>query len=441
MIRCEKCDWELEIHIKDNNKILLICPNPKCEYRSSEIEINDIGKIISSKIIESKIVKNDLKKDRIAVINDNLYKEEYLEDDKLNSSIINVFKRKGKIKKYNIFCLDFSSRMDINIPYNEDYLNSLVDKIKMDKILPNSIKNELYDLIKPPISFIRASIFAFSWLIYNNIKKMTVEDFQSIQIVALTGKSEEIFRFPNFINQTTLDILVEFIKIAKIKRNEYKSLEILNYRDFSNALEKIAELIIEIKEISTYENIDIYFYIIGDHMTKDNQYFNPIRKIIYTMEDLEPFTINVINLNITGSDSLYQQMATKYHGIYSKEFTLKGLLNAIIYGKYGSDLDSYSSIKTIKKISEKRRNSKSIKQTTISDIKQKKDIKYKIEEKPEYISTEDKAELDNAFINNYLNQYKEIKVLEDNIERISIQRKADKILEKLIDEIKRDKNY
>ncbi|TFF89402.1 MAG: hypothetical protein EU549_00765 [Promethearchaeota archaeon] len=459
MKRCENCGNELEIQIKEKNKIILVCTNPQCRYKSSEIVINDL--LVSKDIeIHSKAPESNIIKDKISKATNNSYLSEEDSIDKVKQSEnenVNfesygskkLFYRKGKIIGFDIFCLDFSSRMDIDIPHEKDYLDSYLNKIKEDKTLSESIKTELIDLITSPISYFRAAIFAISKLIIDNIKKMTVEDFHSLQILSLTGESDEIFRFPNFKDQTTLDIVKDFIKISELKRKEYNSMEILEFRDFSNALDNITELIIEVKEVFPDKNININFLVIGEHKTRDNQYFNPIRKIKYKMEDLQPFSINIINLNPTSSENIYRQIVNRYNGIYSLEFTLKGLLNAILNKKFGSDLNfekfkipGIDHIKNLKSIEVTKSPSKSkipSKPKTPIITPKKPDngsipsSKYNFIKPKKPITSLDKIEEDDNFFKEYLEKEEEKKDWDKNIENIPIRRKSDGILESLIE--------
>jgi hypothetical protein len=449
MKRCENCGNELEIQIKGKNKIILVCTNPQCGYKSSEIEINDllVSKDIKihSKAIESNIIKGQISK---AENNSYLSKDDLIdkfkqsENEKVDFESYGskkVFYRKGQIKAFDIFCLDFSSRMDIDIPYEKDYLDLYLNKIKEDKTLSDSIKHELIDLITPPISYFRAAIFALSQLIIDNIKKMTVADFQSLQILSLTGKSDEIFRFPNFKDQTNLDIINEFIKISELKRKEYNSMEVLEFRDFSNAIDNIAELIIEVKETFPNKDININFLLIGGHKTKENQYFNPIRKIKYKMEDLQPFNINIINLNPTSSENIYQQIVKRYNGIYSLEFTLKGFLNSILNKKFSNDSDfkkyKIPGIDNKKEISTKP---PSKPRTPIITPKKPDNESVPISKyptlKPEKaITSEDEIKEEDEFFEEYLEKEEEKKDWDKNIENIPLRRKSDGILESLIE--------
>jgi hypothetical protein len=227
--------------------------------------------------------------------------------------------------------------MDIEIPYDNDYLTSWKNKILSDGILSDQVKNKLIELLNPPISYFRAALFTFSNLILKNIKKMTFEDFQSFQIISLTGKSEELFRFPTFIEDINPEIIIDFINTFNIIRQEYRSINELEYRDYSSAIKNISELVIELRESYPQEEIKIYLLTIGPNTTKTNLYLNPIREIKANMEDLEPFSLNIINFNGVSLDRSFQQITRRFSGQYSRECSLKGMINAILNNLYGTD--------------------------------------------------------------------------------------------------------
>lgn len=337
MVKCRDCKFEMVFRSISKTEIILVCPNPNCNFQSSPIkrssDYTSIDVIQSSEEVTSKLSTTEL-----------IHDEESVKDDIQNENVIAdtsgtqiILSRVGKISEYIIFCLDFSTRMDIDIPYDKNYLTSWKNKILNDGILSEEVKNKLIELLNPPISYFRAALFTFSNLILKNIKKMTFEDFQSFQIISLTGKSEELFRFPTFIENINPDIIIDFINTLNIARQEYRSINELEYRDYSSAIKNISELLIELRESYPQEEIKIYLLTIGPNTTKTNLYINPIREIKANMEDLEPFSLNIINFNGVSLDRSFQLITKRFFGLYSRECSLKGMINAILNNLYGTD--------------------------------------------------------------------------------------------------------
>ena len=337
MVKCRDCKFEMVFKSISKTEIILVCPNPNCGFQSSPIKLSSdytsIDAIQASEEMTSKISTTEL-----------IHDEESVKEDIQNGNVIAdacgtqiILSRVGKINEYIIFCLDFSTRMDIEIPYDNNYLASWKNKILNDGILSDQVKNELIELLNPPISYFRAALFTFSNLILKNIKKMTFEDFQSFQIISLTGKSEELFRFPTFIEDINPEIIIDFINTFNIIRQEYRSINELEYRDYSSAIKHISELLIELRESYPQEKIKIYLLTIGPNTTKTNLYINPIREIKANMEDLEPFSLNIINFNGVSLDRSFQLITKRFSGCYSRECSLKGMINAILNNLYGTD--------------------------------------------------------------------------------------------------------
>jgi len=337
MVKCRDCKFEMVFRFLNKNEIILVCPNPNCDFQSSPIKKSSdhtsINGIQASEEINSSLATTKL-----------IHNEESVKEVFQNENVIadicgtqTILSRVGKINEYIIFCLDFSTRMDIDIPYDKNYLTSWQNKISNDGILSDQVKNKLNELLNPPISYFRAALFTFSNLILKNIKKMTVEDFQSFQIISLTGKSEELFRFPSFIENINSEIILDFINTLNIMRQEYRSNNELEYRDYSSAIRNIAELLIELRETYPKKEIKINLLTIGPNTTKTNLYINPIREIKAQMEDLEPFSLNIINFNGFSLDRSFQQITRRFSGQYSRECSLKGMINAILNNQYGTD--------------------------------------------------------------------------------------------------------
>ena len=55
-------------------------------------------------------------------------------------------------------------------------------------------------------------------------------------------------------------------------------------------------------------------------------------------EELSPFSFNIISFNSKKtSDKNYLQIAQRFRGIFSKETSFKGILNAILYKRYKTE--------------------------------------------------------------------------------------------------------
>lgn len=346
MVKCRDCKFKMVFRSINKTEIILVCPN--CDFQSSPIkkdsDYTSIDVIQSSEEMTSKLSTTEL-----------IHDEESVKEDIQDENVIadtfgtqTILSRVGKINEYIIFCLDFSTRMDIDIPYDKNYLTSWKNEILNDSLLSDHVKNKLIELLNPPISYFRAALFTFSNLILKNIKKMTFEDFQSFQIISLTGKSEELFRFPTFIENINPEIIIDFINTLNITRQEYRSNTELKYRDYSSAIKNISELLIELRETYPQEEIKIYLLTIGPNTTKTNLYINPIREIKAKLEDLEPFSLNIINFNGVSLDRSFQQITRRFSGQYSRECSLKGMINAILNNLYGTD--PYIEIKKIQNL-------------------------------------------------------------------------------------------
>jgi len=325
MVKCRDCKSEMVYKPLNKDEIILVCPNINCGFQSSPIKI--YSEFASVEVIQSpeRITRNE-----------ESGKEE-IQNENVIADTQTILSRVGKINESFIFCLDFSTRMDIDIPYNKEYLISWENKILKDEVLSDHVKNTLIELLKPPISYFGAALFIFSNLILENIKKMTFKDFQSFQIISLTGKSEEVFRFPTFIENTNSEMIINFINSLNIIRQEYRSNNELEYRDYYSAINNISELLIELRETYPQEEIKIFLLTIGTNKTKTNLYHNSIREIKAKMEDLGPFSFNIINFDGFGLERSFKLITRRFSGQYSRESSFKGMINAILYNQFGTD--------------------------------------------------------------------------------------------------------
>ena len=351
MVKCWQCNGDLTFRPISKSEIILKCSDENCGFESlpinvdplfKPIEITPVPEAIALKSMdEEKTVDEEISTDTIKISVDKVADKKYDHIFDRETSVPQIIlTRKGDLNKFSIFCLDFSNLMDKEVPLDEANHNKWRERIRGDEVLPENIKEKLIELTEPPISFFRAALFAFSLLILENIKKMTVEDFHSFQIISMAGESEEVLRFPNFQKQTTPQIIIDFINNMMIRRQEYRSNEILEYRDYSLAIETISELLIEVKESYPEEDIQIYLITIGTHKPLEQKPINPIREIKDKINEYFPFSFNIIYLDESASDSsirIFQQICRRFGGIFSKEITLKGLMNAIIYQKYEKD--------------------------------------------------------------------------------------------------------
>ncbi|MBD3212119.1 MAG: hypothetical protein GF311_05860 [Candidatus Lokiarchaeota archaeon] len=331
MLSCQKCGSKLKYY-PDKDKIILVCSNEDCNFKSQRIPLVEDRNDLKGDIIP----KDNKKEEGKPYNNAQSFQNKKDKTNIQKCGTQTIFQRKGNIRQFNIYCLDFSTRMDIEVPYRKDNLDNLKEKIENEQNLKEELKTELLDLIMPPISYFRGIVFSLSLLLLQNIKRMTFEDFQSFQLISMAGEAEEVFRFPNFKDATSPEIISRFIKNLNLIRKEYKSNAEIEFRNYSDAIDLISESIIELRETFPEETINIYFLTIGLDKTRDSMYLNPIRKIKSVMSDLKPFKFNIINFNGRSFDDLFTQISTKFNGIYSRENTLKGFMNAILKEEYNT---------------------------------------------------------------------------------------------------------
>lgn len=428
MVKCWQCNGELTFRPISKSEIILKCSDENCGFESlpikldplfKPVEITQVPEVIAVKTSSvEKTKEGERTKEIITISKDIEYEKKYDYIFEQESSVPQVIlTRKGGLNKFSIFCLDFSNHMDKELPVMVEDLDIWKKRINSDDILPQIIKDKLIELTIPPISYFRATLLAFSFLILENIKKMTVEDFHSFQIISMAGESEEVFRFPNFQKQTTPQIILDFINIITIRRQEYRSNELLKYRDYTLTLGTVTELLKEIRESYPDQLIQIFLLTMGSHRSFEQQPINPIMEIKKFLGDHEPFSFNIIHFAINASERIFQQIVRRFNGFFSKEITFKSIMNSITYHKYETDV--LSEIKIPKKILKK--------------IPEKLEEIFK-EEKP--IFSEDITEQKSiAEIEEDFNKQKSISIKDwdKDITSFSIENEADDILKKLID--------
>ena len=444
MVKCQDCKSEMVYQPQENDNIILVCPNPDCDFQSQLIKmdqshtLDDQIQDIKTKEIEE-ISDGEDKSDFAITVNQSENEIE-LEKSVQESDVISesygsqtLLTRTGKLDEFIIYCVDFSTRMDIEIPIEDPLINEWKDKIANDHILSDTLKNELIELINPPISFFNATLFALSIFLLENIKKMTFEDFNSFQVISLAGNTDEIFRFPSFIDDTTPDIIIDFMKIMNITRQEYRANDELTYRDYSLAIQNISDLITELRESHPQEKVQIFLLSLGNNKTKDNQYINPIREIKEKLEDLMPFSFNIINFNGLGLEHFFRQISRRFSGLYSRENTFKGLLNSILYNKYGTD-----PYQEISRIQDLKVETPMEKETGKIDKVLNPKITEEIEKKGELNGADIKLQdIDvSASITDIKIIEKDIEVFNEHIPDITLSRKADKDLDQLIEDLR-----
>ncbi|MHA1758134.1 MAG: hypothetical protein ACTSVV_15275 [Promethearchaeota archaeon] len=309
---CPRCQSKLKFNQIDLKTIQITCTNENCDYKT----------IVN--LIEE---KND----------------EKILPDKPNYPIeaANV-----KILDFLIYCIDISSRMDMEIKFHEEDLKKVEDEIIFDKTLSKEIKEKLLDLITPPISYFRLILFILSNILRKNIENLKENQLQGIQIILLTEFAEEIFQFPNFSIPIKPELILNFINEVQIRRNEIKNEGLLEFRNIKNAINQIAESVIDLKESYPEATPKIFLVLNGKNNAKNQQYFNPLRAIDNIMNDLTPFTFNIINLSSGAEDRILRKVTEQYNGIYSSECTFRALINAFLKNKYATE-PFYESIKIL----------------------------------------------------------------------------------------------
>jgi hypothetical protein len=427
MVKCKNCNTEMVFRPLDDKNVILVCPKEDCDFRSTRIPIDSSYKL--TEIGEQKIINKN---------NDNIPIKETIKEKESHKieaislrdkervitkcENITAFPRKGKLNEFSIYCVDFSSRMEIEIPYKKSDLKVYKNKLSNDQFLSEDIKAKLLELIEPPISYMRAINFSFSLLILKNIKEMTYKDFQSFQILSMAETSEEIFRFPNFKAETSQDIITEFINTFKIRRKEYESNAKTEFRDYSEAIELISESLIEFRESYPNQMIEIFFITIGLDKTPHKSYLNPIRKIKILMEELKPFKFNIFNLNGRSIESFLRQICQNFEGTYSKENTFKDLIQSIAKSPFSTDTSVSPKIQDLKPSNKK----------FIGDIEEAETHKTQKEEisKDKTMKIE---EIDSINIQDSSKKEEKEEMMHslDDVEIITPKRKADDILDNL----------
>ena len=101
---------------------------------------------------------------------------------------------------------------------------------------------------------------------------------------------------------------MELIDILFIKRKEYRKGDLLSFRTIIGGMRKISTLLHELRDIAPDQEVKITFMTIGEHRTPDNQFINPLRSCMSLLGDLGPFTVNVIDLNINGRETIFKPL-------------------------------------------------------------------------------------------------------------------------------------
>ncbi|MHA1684234.1 MAG: hypothetical protein ACTSUE_25075 [Promethearchaeota archaeon] len=310
MVKCRDCRKEMVFRQLPDGAIILVCPDPQCNFQSDPISIDNASQ------------------------DDNPLK---IPEGNHSHPDDGVLRRKGPIDEFLIFCIDASSRMDVDVHSNEQFEGEIKNKIQSNSHFTDELKEKLLDLLMPPISFFRATVLSLALFLVDNLEKMTHGPFKSFQVVTMAGEVDEVFRFPNFKEQATFNIVIELIDILFIKRKEYRNGDLLSFRSILGGMNKISELIHELRDIAPDQEVNITLVTIGEHRMPDNQFINPLRSCKNFLGDLGPFVVNVLDLNIAGREKIYKPLTKEYHGTYSKETTLKAIYNAIVFQKYNSD--------------------------------------------------------------------------------------------------------
>lgn len=416
MLNCRLCNNELVFQPISKTEIILKCSNKNCGFETVVIRLDPSYR--KTQIIQipnysrEEQIDWEINQKKVVAKNGSQKISDLIGDIGVDLPQF-ILKRSGSLKEFNIYCIDFSNRMDSEIIYENFDLELWRGKIENDKILPNLIKDLLLELIEPPISFFRAITFVFSMLILENITKMAFEDFQCFYLISLAGDAEEIYRFPNFSKQTTPEIISDFVNIMNIKRLEKRSNDLLEFRDYDKAFDVISDSLIDLKEAFPDEFVEIFLLTIGDHKSTLKTSINPIRKIKYQMEEeLSPFSFNIISFNDNKtSDKIYLQIAQRFKGVFSKETTFKGILNAVLYKKYGI---------------EKRKREKKFPPINVDD-----DIQLPIP--PNIGGSIDEPKTDSEIEELYKKKSeKKIKDWKKNIPIINIENEADELIAKLM---------
>ncbi|MHA1274810.1 MAG: hypothetical protein ACTSR3_12735 [Candidatus Helarchaeota archaeon] len=335
LLKCPKCQANLSVKLLDDKKVQLICLNSACNHKI--VLTNEDNIDITNKKEKESELKLNIKKLTLQNYQNLPVNDQTLTSIGNSQKKINKIQKPLKFSEFIIYCIDITSRMDLDIPYNESIIRTLKEELINNPNLPESLKEALVELINPPISYYRALIFILSRIITNNILDFGKNGLNAIQIILLAERAEEIFIFPNFSNPISLDIILDFIKEVEIKRIEYKNEDDLRFRNLKNAIAQISESVIDLKESITEISPKIFLIINGDNYPKDQKYFNPLKEIDILMHDLTPFSFNIFNLNYSSKNQLLEKVAQKYNGIFTYECTFNALLNALLKNDYGTE--------------------------------------------------------------------------------------------------------
>jgi hypothetical protein len=308
IVKCMKCRKEMYFRPLSEKQIVLLCPDKSCGFVSPPIDIVPGSFVPLSKMIEN-------------------YKA--------------VLKKKGRVKELAIYCVDFSSRMDLEIPTDSLFLEGVLQDLAGRSDLEPDIRDALASVLNPPITYIKAVIFSLGFIIIDALKQMEVGDFPGFQVVSMVNRSEEVFRFPDFKDHTMPRLISEFLNALLIKMQEYRTTGEAIYRDFPKAIETVKELATEIRQTMGNAGIQIYFMIAGNNKTQTNELVNLNRLIMSKLNDLQPFKFNIIDVNPTAmndaANERFKQTATLFNGFFSREPTFKGIFNTLVYNKLGTE--------------------------------------------------------------------------------------------------------
>nr|MDO8119611.1 hypothetical protein [Candidatus Sigynarchaeota archaeon] len=306
MIKCKKCQKTMVFRQINPNQIMLVCSDPTCGFQSTLI--------------------------------DNSQEHSFAQEPPITSSQPNPhIKKIGNVEGVTIYCIDFSTRMDVQLPHNDKDLQDLRNRIREDPSLPEDVKNAMADLLEEPISYFNGVVLAFSFLLKNTINAIESTGFQGFHVVAMCGDVDEIFRFPAPRSSPSMELVLDFIGRMKIKRHEFLMGSNLEFRDFSLVISRAAEIRAEIDAVVPGKTVQIVFITAGEHKTRSREYVNPIRLINDELGSGGNFTFNIIDLNPSSNEAVFKELAKKFRGYYTRECTLKAIINSITYKEFGTD--------------------------------------------------------------------------------------------------------
>jgi len=319
-LKCPKCQKDLEIQVLEGNRVQISCKNSGCDYVLSFID----QKMLLSEQVNIESSKSIIRNKRpVNALNPQMTKIHANQEDK----IIEAF----------IFCFDISSRMDRDIPFHDDDIKKHEAEILNNPYITREVKDNLLEAISAPISYYRALLFLLSKILLKSIEKMNKNEITSVQFILMAEQAEEIFQFPNLAHDIESELVLQFLNEVEIKRHEYRSNGELEFRNFRNAIKQISNSLIDLKESFPHISPKIYLITTGNHSSKDKQYYNLLRGVRNFMEDLEPFSLNIITLNPIGEDRILKQVSRKNNGYFSNECTFRAISNTLLEDRLGTE--------------------------------------------------------------------------------------------------------